>query len=131
MTDITDEQRSAWEEVLSARPMSANALAPFLPSELVNPQPVLPNEPGAYRDAHGLITILDPRGRWHGTYGDLINPDICAQPFTRLVPERSQITRERVSRAVADVAQQFGLPVHTASYISALTSALVNGTDRD
>lgn len=104
MTDITEEQKEAWLRVLGrwidqAFDNDLSLIAPLLPSELTNPQPALPTEPGAYRDAHGLITILDPRGRWHGTYGDLINPEICAQPFTRLVPERPKITREGIEIA--------------------------------
>jgi len=130
MTEITDEQRAAVEWLRKQRIFTPHAkpLLAALPDALTNPQPALPTEPGAYHDARGTLMIIDLRGNWRGTYGDIINPELCPAPFTRLVPERPQVTREQVSRAIADVAQQFGLPVHTASYVSALTKALEDGT---
>lgn len=74
-------------------------LLSLLPDVLTNLQPVLPTEPGAYHDARGTLTIIDPRGKWHGTYGDLINPDLCPGPFTRLVPERPQVTEAEAEAA--------------------------------
>lgn len=53
------------------------------------PKP-FPTEQGAYNDAHGVLTMLDPNGVWRGLYGGPINPELLALPLTRLVPEVSK-----------------------------------------
>jgi hypothetical protein len=130
---VTDEQRAAWQRVIGkpVLPIPEGTtlesdlalLAPLLPSELTNPQPELPTEPGAYHDARGTLTVIDPRGKWHGTYGDLINPDICPGPFTRLVPERPQVTVEQVVEIMNNLDEGW-----TASAEKVV--ALVNGDPR-
>lgn len=130
MTDITDEQRAAWEEVKDQAYDVAELLAPLLPSDLTNPQPVLPTEPGHYQDEEGRHWLhqvvhgpgderfIDQWLDWNGKNG--------APPtgkLTRLVPERTEITREQVEGVIAD---QFRLP---AWRMSALL-ALVNGADQ-
>lgn len=53
-----------------------------------HPEPKsFPSEPGAYNDAHGILTTLDPNGVWRGMYGGLINPNLLTLPLTRLVPK--------------------------------------------
>lgn len=160
MTEITNEQRAAVDWLLGvalggyspAEVDHAAALLAALPSELTNPQPVLPTEPGAYHDARGTLTIIDPRGKWHGTYGDIINPDLCPGPFTRLVPERPQIDQAALYREAVSVARlemkSYGpvttgvpeslwdetsdMPESVARKVSQVyLSALVNGADRD
>lgn len=110
MTEITDEQRAAWGR-LSARvgaaikpgvtvEQDAALIATLLPSELTNPQPVLPTEPGVYVDAHGNVVIhKTTRWRCDGAY---VQPGSLPLPLTRLVPERPQITREQVEAPLDD-----------------------------
>lgn len=109
MNDITDVQREAirWLREHETGPYPeqrrfAIALLDSLPEALTNPQPALPTEPGAYHDARGTLMIIDLRGNWRGTYGDIINPELCPAPFTRLIPERPPVTLLEIACAYQD-----------------------------
>jgi hypothetical protein len=139
MTDITDEQRAAVEwlreqadpatwKLLSPTPAMARCILGALPSDLTNPQPVPPTEPGAYHDATERLITIDPRGVWRNVYGNAINPNICPAPFTRLVPEYSLVE----ARNIADVLAANGLPGTTPlSSVVKQILILLTGTDRD
>jgi hypothetical protein len=144
MNEITDEHRAAWQRLSNGPGFvlkpgitvedDAALIAPLLPPDLLDPQPVLPTEPGWYASEQDptIAVFLDINTIWWYGADEWDESDVVSHlPFTRLAPERPQITREQVSRAVADVAQQLGVPAHTSTYVSALTAALVNGTDRD
>jgi hypothetical protein len=114
MTDITNEQRAAWLRLSDApgatdKPgatvkSDAALVAPLLPSELTNPQPALPTEPDYYiSDELSTVCMLRHTGEWL-RFGDGKPAHrefvLDSAPFTRLVPERPQITREQVQTLV-------------------------------
>lgn len=144
MTDITDEQRAAWQRLSNSpdapgKPGAkveddAAVLVPLLPPELTNPHPVLPTKPGWYQGfdkvAQSQVTIrLGENGNWgHGITGSAIlaNPERFA-PFTRLVPDRPQITRERLVWQLENHMSGSWNPESIAN----ICVAWVNGADRD
>lgn len=69
------------------------------PDTLTNPQPALPTEPGAFLDRYNHAVQLDEEGRWW--YGAENYDPSGAGPFTRLVPERPQVTREQIADHLA------------------------------
>lgn len=143
---ITDEQRAAVEWLQRAadpavwdggRPYltadRARVILAALPSELTNPQPALPTEPGLYESESqpGLAWTLIATGQWWRPYTDYEAPsDVvnAAAPFTRLVPERPQITREQVAEALRVARIAAGDPRH--SFADTVHAALVNGADQ-
>lgn len=136
MTEITNEHRAAWKRIekesaliLGTKtlidPYDLALLTTLLPSELTNPRPVLPTEPGTYIDAGGALVSLDADG-WHHA-GTWIGPEMLTLPLTRLVPERPQITREQISRAL----DPHGVSIWSDRLQVDAVLALVNGTDRD
>lgn len=148
MTDITDEQRAAWQRIEQDMGEVENPevdradwalIAPLLPSNLTNPQPVMPTEPGIYASSDGMAWALIEDVGWTraGSEGVLhVESARSAAPFTRLVPERPQITREQGEVAahalwgsertdVKDEARLF-----TRNDLVGLAAALVDGDDR-
>jgi hypothetical protein len=129
MTEITDEQRRAYESLSDPkRPFTASEiaiLAPLLPSELTNPQPELPTEPGRYVDRTGNDDWLlhEADGWFHE--GNHVVPTQARPfaPFRRLVPERPQVTVEQVA-AVYDA------HYHPSEEAVDALFALVNGADQ-
>lgn len=130
MTDITDEQRAAYAHLNQRLAPSGHhvadadwvAVRKLLPSELTNPQPVLPTEPGWY--------IGRGDSTWRCTDGVircLISPERKAQdfaPFTRLVPERPQITGDLLRSLYNDA------PADQSAF-DYMAAELTNGTDCD
>jgi len=101
LAEATPDQRAAWLGITLAFPESAKLLAPLLPSELTDPRPALPTEPGHYLDKDGDAWRVYPDGVWLALWS--VDPEERQDtspedygPFTRLVPERPQITREQV-----------------------------------
>lgn len=106
MTEITDEQRAAIEwlqrcaDFNSKAPAHGHArvLLATLPDALTNPQPALPTEPGWYLDSEGDVWRLKVDQWWRIFDGE---PYAAAfAPFTRLVPERPQVTGPQVRACV-------------------------------
>lgn len=136
MTEITDEQRAAYLEVVSESPTFAVAwslIAPLLPSELTNSQPVLPTEPGVYEDKYGdiwrkwdkqsdgmdrLVDGVTPNGNPNA-------PDYA--PFTRLVQERPGVDREKLIAVLYGLDGRDYALTEDGRYADAIL-ALVNGT---
>lgn len=136
MTAVTPEQHAAWDLLTShLAPENAAIIAPLLPPELTNPQPVLPTEPGWYlapveSSPSGVTAIeLLRTGEWvDSTDSQYLRVSWVAShmPLIRLVPERPQITPEQIETACrANRAD----PPNSLATLSILS--LVNGTDRD
>jgi hypothetical protein len=132
MTEITDEQRAAWQRIEQGMGEVENPevdradwslIAPLLPSELTNPQPVLPTEPGTVlrEDETGNVWCRKLT-HWVSVDGGNAEPEA---PFTRLVPERPQITREQVIAVFDSYGDNYD--VETVNDLV----ELANGTDRD
>jgi hypothetical protein len=136
MNDVTDEQIGAVKLLTHPRVYysmtmeeqdALKVVLGMLPESVKNLQPVLPTEPGWYQGfdkvARSQVTIrLADNGNWgYGISGStlLANPERFA-PFTRLVPERPQVTRDQIAALIMGHEN-----VHDA--ISAIL-ALVNGT---
>lgn len=100
MSEITDEQRAAWLEIKTYYPKIWEQMAPLLPDALTNPQPALPSEHGRYVDKLNRLWTLDDDG-WRFQNRELHETERVQRygPFTRLVPERPQVTREQLNRA--------------------------------
>ena len=153
MTNITDEQRAAWQR-LSNRPganqkpgatveADAALIEPLLPSELTNPHPVLPTEPGTTiyggcdqpRTMFRLDYGSSPR-HWIDQYGerrtDAEARDLMGEweETPPSVPERPEITREQV-RAAFDEADSLGINHGTRVYADTVHAALLNEAAND
>jgi hypothetical protein len=136
MTDITDEQRAAaqWLRRIMNIQLERHAgiLFDLLPSELTNPQPALPTEPGLYVGPDGVRGhVWRVEGRSLGAFSEAERDEATPAdgPFTRLVPERPQITREQVTEALyeADVSGFVG-----GEYIDTVHQSLLSqAADRD
>jgi hypothetical protein len=110
MIEITDEQRDAvnWlrqvvggENDFAAE--RAITILDALPSGLTNPHPVLPTEDGWYADRLGQAWQLVGGQGWALAGESKVMTQDEARingPFTRLVPERAQITRERIEAEI-------------------------------
>jgi hypothetical protein len=130
MNEITDEQRDAWLWLQTNAPGNSEVIAPLLPSDLTNPQPVLPTEPGVYEDKDGDIwrkwdKQSEGMDRLVDGFTPSGNPNAWRYaPFTRLVPGRPQIAQYQVEGT---------LRASGVSYESQARAILdlVNGTDRD
>lgn len=156
---VTDEQRAAveWLQTVSARgklivadsslDAYADTILALLSSELTNPQPELPTEPGWYTcDEPGAYSgqpwELRADGTWWVSQGQHHDAQRFA-PFTRLVPERPQITREQIRATVGPlVTNVMNYPEEVRSHmlsrdfsgliymVTDALDALVNGADK-
>lgn len=134
MTFVTPEQHAAWNLITShLAPENAAIIAPLLPTELTNPQPELPAEPGWYlatsqQSPSGKVAIeLLGTGQWaDNTDSQYLQPSWVAEhgPLTRLVPERPPIRREQVLELAIQYAENKFL---YESFVDRVL-ALVNGT---
>lgn len=134
---ITPEQRAAWLEIKTYYPNIWEQMAPLLPSDLTDPQPVLPTEPGAYLSPTNVTIVLTEDGDWMHGYIPVAEVTVRAMlPLTRLVPEHEPITREQALRAVTNVTHgiQYSTTRDTTPEQEGLLAdailALVNGADR-
>lgn len=137
---VTDEQRAAVDNLTEwADERGDSVLAndwrvvrALLPSELTNPQPVLPTEPGHYLDKDGDAWRVYPDGVWLALWS--VDPEERQDaspegyaPFTRLVPERPQITREQIADHLAACSE---LPRLSNLDMADSILALVYGADQ-
>lgn len=135
MNEITDEQREAWAALTDYYPSAAQKVAPLLPSDLTDPQPVLPTEPGTtiYGGTDQPRTLFRQFGlsahrpwvdAWSQRYTDEEARELMGEwDVTPPVPTRTQITGEE---AIEALGRRWLHPDLVNSIV-----ALVNGTDRD
>ena len=153
MTEISDEQRAAWlrlsndpslkdlmHEPGATIESDAALIAPLLPSELTNPQPELPTEPGTSiyggtdqpRTLFRMIGLPNHRpwiDAWGQRYNDAEARELMGEwDETPPTCDRPQITREQVADHLAACSE---LPHLSNLDMADSILALVNGTDRD
>jgi hypothetical protein len=130
---VTDEQRAAWLRLSNSPDAPAHLgwveadaalIAPLLPSELTNPQPVLPDALWtAWSDTNGDLWVVDGVGKLYCPSDRGMRAEDYA-PFRPLLPERPKIGRQQVEAAV-----EASLDVYApnAEAIIDAVLALVNG----
>lgn len=134
---VTDEQRAAVKWLTqqadpknnghAPSPEMAQAILAALPSELTNPQPALPTEPGPYLSSHNVVVELRD-GEW-SMQGHRQSIEEVSEyaPLRPLVPERPQITREQIADHLAACSE---LPRLSNLDMADSILALVNGADQ-
>lgn len=128
--EITDEQRAAVEWLRRTMNIQlephAGLLFDLLPSELTDPQVVLPTEPGWYVTTNKTVVTLDVDGEWTWSGGDVIGNPKPLMPLLRLAVEREPITREQIGNVLAEYLSDEPADANLVSDLY----ALVNGADQ-
>lgn len=118
MTAITPEHMTAYvyldtcsgQRFVTSEKITRRTLHEFLgevaidPSAIRNPQPDLPTDPGRYVDRDGDDDwLLHEDGRWFHKGSVVFGTRMYAvAPFTRLVRERSKVTRDQIVTALIE-----------------------------
>jgi hypothetical protein len=141
MTDATHEQRSAidWLQTVAQvgrRTEITKELAAFicslLPDDLTKTQPALPTEPGIYSDRLGQAWQLVEQEGWllAGESNIMHHHEARINaPFTRLVPERPQVTAAQVDEALHEAhVSGFSGDEWKETFVFALLQIINDGT---